>query len=91
MTEIQVTFCSDYGRRPLSVVIKVPSVRAYTENLQYYNKYALARILLKRHMKPKDMVEYGYTKIKARVYDPVAIEQEKAERYEQIKKERGWT
>ena len=35
--------------------------------------------------------KYGYTQIKVRVYDKQKIEQENAERYEQIKKERGWT
>ena len=38
----------------------------------------------------KDLTYYGYTKVKAREYDPAAIAKANAERYEQIKAERSW-
>jgi hypothetical protein len=49
------------------------------------------RICAKRNWKWSDIKNFGYdSEIKMRVYDKEKIEKEKAERYEQIKKERGW-
>lgn len=90
MIEIQVTLCSSMGYRAMSVVIRVPSVEEWNTNKAKYKRHAVESILAKRHMTMQDLQKYGYDTIKTRQYDKEKIEREKAERYEQIKKERGW-
>lgn len=90
MKQIQVTLVSDKGYRAVSVIINVPSIREYCENKKHYQMEAVKRICAKRFWNAKDLTKYGYTGIKCRVYDKEKIAAENAERYEQIKKERGW-
>lgn len=88
--QIQVTLISDKGYRPVSTIIEVESVAEYTANKQKYQFAAVQQMCAKRYWTAKDLVKFGYTGIKARVYDKEKIEAENAARYEQIKKERGW-
>ena len=88
--QIQVTLVSDKGYRPVSTIIEVSSAKDYIENKTHYQMLAVQRICAKRYWTAKDLVNYGYNGIKCRVYDKEKIERENAERYEQIKKERGW-
>lgn len=90
MIQIQVTLCSTMGYRAMSTIITVPSASAYLEKKSEYNAQAISAICAKRYMNTTDLRKYGYTTLKTRVYDKEKIEREKAERYEQIKKERGW-
>ena len=89
--QIQITLVSDKGYRPVSTLITVDKVSDYVENKKQMQLQAVQKICAKRHWSAKDLAKYGYTCIKARVYDKAKIEAENAARYEQIKKERGWT
>jgi hypothetical protein len=50
----------------------------------------IKKICAKRYWQTTDLIKYGYTRMKIREYDKEKIAKENAERYEQIKKERGW-
>jgi hypothetical protein len=89
--QVQVTLISEGGYRPLSGLVEVKDWADFIANKSAYQQKAVISILAKRHMTVRDMRKYGYTQIKARVYDKERIAKENAERYEQIKKERGWT
>lgn len=89
--QIQVTLVSNKGYRAVSTIIEVPSLEAYCANKNHYQMEAVKKICAKRYWGAKELTKYGYTGIKCRVYDKEKIERENAERYEQIKKERGWT
>lgn len=88
--KIQVTLISDKGYRPVSTLIEVPSASEYLTHKKEYQKKAIIKICAQRYWTDADRVKYGYTQLKQRVYDKEKIEREKAERYEQIKRERGW-
>lgn len=88
--QVQVTLISDSGYRPLSTLIECQSWQDYQDNKVKYKNNAIVSICIKRHMSMADLRKYGYTQVKARVYDKERIAQENAERYERIKKERGW-
>lgn len=90
MREIQVTLVSTKGYRPVSCIIQVPSISQYAANKSKYQLQAVQKMCAKRHWTARDLTAYGYTGIKARVYDPEKIAAENAARYEQIKRERGW-
>lgn len=90
MLQIQVTLCSTQGYRAMSTVITVPSATEYLAKKDHYNAQAVTAMLAKRYMTTTDLRKYGYTTLKTRVYDKEKIERENAERYERIKKERGW-
>lgn len=89
--KIQFTLFSKSGKyKPMSTLLEVESIEEYkTHNTEYKTK-AIQKIANQRYMSKTDLKKYEYTIMKVRVYDPVKIEQEKKERYEQIKKERGW-
>jgi hypothetical protein len=89
--QIQITILSDKGYRPLSTLIEVDNVQEYINNKVKYQQDAILKICANRHMTIRDLRKYGYTQIKAREYNKEKIAQENAERYERIKKERGWT
>ena len=91
MKQIQITLVSDKGYRPVSTLITVDKVSDYTENKNQMQLRAIQQICAKRHWTAKDLIKYGYNGIKARVYVKEKIAAENAARYEQIKKERGWT
>lgn len=90
MKQIQITLVSDKGYRPVSTLINVEKVRDYTDNKKQMQLQAVQKICAKRHWSAKDLTKYGYTCIKARVYDKEKIAAENAARYEKIKEERGW-
>lgn len=91
MIQIQLTLYSDSGKyRPMSTIVDVESVAYYNTHKQEIQQKAIQRISVQRKMDIWAMKKYGYTKLKARVYDKEKIEQENKERYERIKEERGW-
>lgn len=95
MKEYQVTLVSVGGHyKPVSAI-----VRAETDNIEKlgekeYNadirKRGIIKICQKRYWTQYDLKKYEYTKVKMREYDKEKIDKENAERYEQIKRERGW-
>lgn len=91
MIQIQLTLYSESGKyRPMSTIVEVESIAYYNTHKQEIQNRAIQRISVQRKMDIWVMKKYGYTKLKARVYDREKIEQENKERYERIKKERGW-
>jgi hypothetical protein len=91
MFQLQVTMMSNKGFKPVSTLVNVPSVAEFKANPKKYRDEGVQRICSKRKWRWSDVKQYGYdSEIKMRVYNKEKIEQEKAERYEQIKKERGW-
>lgn len=91
MFKLQVTMISNKGYRPVSAIVDVPSVNDFKTNPLKYRNDGVVKICAKRGWSWQRVQEYGYdSEIKMRVYDKEKIEREKAERYEQIKKERGW-
>lgn len=92
MITIQITLYSSSNKyKPMSTLVEVPSREYYTKHAAEVNASAIDKILIKRKMSAWVAKKYGYTKLSARVYDKERIERENIERYEQIKKERGWT
>lgn len=91
MVKIQITLISESGYRPLSTLIDCESWEEYKEHKTTYQQKAVTAMLAKRSMTVRDLRKYGYTEIRARVYDKERIVAENKARYEQIKKERGWT
>ena len=91
MFKLQVTMNSNKGYRPVSTLVNVPSVAEFKANPLKYRNEGVVKICTKRGWTWAKVQEYGYdSNIRFRVYDKEKIEKEKAERYEQIKKERGW-
>ena len=91
MFQLQVTLMSNKGYKPVSTLVDVPSVAELKADPKKYRDYGILRICAKRNWTIADVKKYGYdSEIKVRVYDKEKIERENAERYEQIKKERGW-
>lgn len=91
MVQIQLTLYSNTGKyKPMSTIVEVESVAYYNTHKQEVQQRAIQRISVQRKMDVWAMKKYGYNQIKARVYDKEKIDRENKERYEQIKKERGW-
>lgn len=92
MATLQFTLFSTTGKyKPMSILIEVPSIKEYNNNPEEYKKKAIRKMCIQRKTDGYYLKKYGYTQMKVRVYDKKKIEQENAARYEQIKKERGWT
>lgn len=94
--EYQVTLLCETGEyKPVSSIVKIDTLE-YTklgkiEYVKEIRKRGIIKICQKRYWTNTDLKKYHYTKIKTREYDKEKIAKENAERYEQIKKERGWT
>lgn len=92
MVTLQFTLVSTTGKyKPMSTLIEVPSIKEYNNNPEEYKKKAIRKMCIQRKTDGYYLKKNGYTQMKVRVYDKAKIEQENAARYEQIKKERGWT
>jgi len=91
--DVQVTLFDKSGKyKPVSVIIKnVKDKEYYYEHSKEIKEKAIIKICQQRGWTGKDLKRFGYVTSKVRIYDKKRIEQEKQERYEQIKKERGWT
>lgn len=93
--EYQVTLvCSTGQYKPVSCIVKKDDNRiaevgqdAFKAELK---KDGVIKICQKRYWTNADLKKYFYTRVKIREYDKEKIEKENAERYERIKKERGW-
>lgn len=95
MKEYQVTLiCATGQYKPVSAIVK-----ADTDELAKVGKTAyladirtrgIVKICQKRYWTNADLKKYNYSKVKMREYDKEKIAKENAERYEKIKRERGW-
>jgi len=90
MVKLQITLTSTEGYKPMSTIVEITDKKEYLYKRKEIHNKAIVKICAQRNMTLKDLTYYGYTKIKAREYDAEAIARENAERYEQIKAERGW-
>lgn len=91
MLQLQFTLFSTTGMyKPMSTVLKVESLEYYNAHKKELQTRAIQKICVQRSMEQWTLKKNGYTKMKIRVYDKEKIEREKALRYEQIKRERGW-
>ena len=91
--DVQVTLFDKSGQhKPVSVVVKgVKDKEDYYNRAKEIKEKAIIKICQQRGWTAKDLKKFGYVTSKVRVYDKKKIEEEKAKRYEEIKKERGWT
>lgn len=93
--EYQVTLICETGQyRPVSAIVKADTNDlakvgkvAYTGDIR---KRGIIKICEKRYWGNADLKRYHYTKVKMREYDKEKIAKENVERYEKIKRERGW-
>lgn len=91
MIKMQFTLVSNTGKyRPMSTILEIESAEYYLANKKAVQKRAIEKICKQRMIDGRFLKEYGYTAIKTREYDKEKIDRENAERYEKIKKERGW-
>jgi hypothetical protein len=90
MVKLQITLTSTEGYKPMSTIVEIADKKEYLYQRKEIHNKAIVKICAQRHMTLKDLTYYGYTKVKAREYNPEAIAEANAERYEQIKAERGW-
>ena len=82
MKRYQVTIlCSTGKYRPVSTLVDV----AETVDRSAIQKKGVQKICFLRNWDCKDLVRYGYTKVKIREYDKEKIEAEKKAKYEAIK------
>lgn len=95
LKEYQVTLICETGQyRPVSAIVKMDTDNLIKLGVKDYNagirKKGIIKICQKRYWTKADLKKYHYTKVKMREYDKEKIEKENAERYERIKRERGW-
>ena len=91
MIQAQVTLlCSTGKYRPVSCLVDVESEQYFIDHKKEIQTKGIQKICIKRLWQSYHLKQYGYTKCKMRVYDKEKIEKENAERYERIKRERGW-
>lgn len=90
--KLQFTLFTTTGQyKPVSTILEVSSLEEYKANARQYKDKAIKKIAQQRLWDNKDLIRYGYTTMKVRVYDKEKIAQINAERYEKIKKANGWT
>jgi len=91
MIQYQVTLFDKQQRyKPVSTLISVESEEYFSTHRDEIKRKAVNMICQKRYWTARELKEYGYTTCKIRLYDKEKIEKENKERYERIKKERGW-
>lgn len=68
MITLQCTLFSSNGYRPMSTLVNVDSVSYYNQHSKEVKAEAIQRICAKRYMNKYHLKQYGYDKIKVRVY-----------------------
>ena len=90
--EYQVTLICKTGQyKPMSTIVEYEEVDL--KDKKQKSKVAqkgLEKICVRRCWKSTDLKKYNYSIIKVRRYDKDKIAWDKAIRYNEIKKERGW-
>lgn len=91
MITIQCTLFSTTNKyKPISTLLEIESVAYYNTHKQEIQQRAIDKIVVQRKTERWCLKRDGYIRMKVRVYDKEKIEKETRERYEKIKKERGW-
>lgn len=90
----QVTiYCENGAYKPISTIVEIEQEEDIDLTKDKAQKKAIIqrgvnRICVTRYWTSKDLSKYGYLKAKARVYDKLAILQQKKENYEKLKEEK---
>lgn len=90
----QVTiYCENGSYKPISTIVEIEQEEDIDLTKDKAQKKAIIqrgvnRICVTRYWTSKDLTKYGYLKAKARVYDKLAILQQKKENYEKLKEEK---
>ena len=80
----QVTLmCANGKYRPASTIVEMD-----TKDVSAIKTRGIQKICAQRYWTKLDLKNYGYTKVKIRIYDKEAIDKENAERYNRIKEEK---
>lgn len=66
---IKVTIISDKGRRPVSALVTVDSIEDWNAHSKIYKQRALQNICARKYWDSRDLKMYGYSKIKAEVFN----------------------
>ena len=91
MITLQVTLFDKGGHyKPVSTLINVESIEYFKSHRKEIKIAGVVKICQKRGWTQKELEKYGYKICKIRVYDPEKIREEAKERYERIKREKGW-
>lgn len=91
--EYQVTLMANNSKyKPVSCIVSIEQELGYDMTKSKARKKeiidkGIIKIAQKRYWTNKDLVKYGYTKVRVRLYDKEKIEQENKLRYEQIKEQ----
>ncbi len=69
MITLQYTLFDVTGKyKPVSTLVNVESVKYYKEHKREVKRKAIEKICIKRYWTKEDLVRYGYTTSKIRVY-----------------------
>ena len=80
----QVTLMCDNGKyRPVSTIVDLD-----TKDITTIKTKGIQKICAQRYWTKLNLKQYGYTKVKIRVYDKEKIDKENEERYNRIKEEK---
>lgn len=89
--QVQVTLYDRGGRyKPVSTLVTVESEDWFQSHREEVKISGVIKICQKRGWTQKDLEKYNYKTCRMRIYDPEQIKKEAKERYERIKKEKGW-
>lgn len=69
MITIQVTLFSTNGYKPMSCLMDIESITYYQEHKKQIQNEAIQKICGRRSMGTYELKKYGYSKLKARVYN----------------------
>lgn len=88
--QVQVTMMSTKGYKPVSCLIEAKDKKDAQDHLTEIKTKGIQKICQKRLWNNHHLKQFGYVKVKMRIYDKEKIDAENEERYERIKRERGW-
>lgn len=66
--KIQVTIFSNAGYKPVSTVVDVPDMNYLLSHKQEVKNKGIIKICCKKYWQKYHLVQYGYSKVKIRVY-----------------------
>lgn len=66
--KIQVTLFSHMGYKPISTVVNVPDMDYLLSHKQEVKNKGIVKICCKKYWQNYHLIQYGYSKVKMRVY-----------------------
>lgn len=73
MVNVQVTMYSDTGYKPVSCIIQVDSKEYLLAHKKEIQERGIIKICQKRYWQKFHVKQYGYTKVKMRIAETVAL------------------